>query len=1079
MHRFSPKWVRLFATAILALGGSLSAETIPAGTVVTNLQELQSFFAGHQRITSQLHLQAVVFWVSPARDQAVIQDESGAVRIELDTRGSPVQAGDIIALEGSATSVESEAGVMIGKTLVVSSIRHSADVEPSGKVFLTQGLHPIRVTWFDPAGTNIFNVSYLSPGGSKQTIPATALSHRKTKSSFAPGVIRRNYKGEPWQISDFEFLTKGIPPNKTDDIEWQQTPDFGELTPLKQEIVPVFNVNDQGRDHFSYYRFDGWFDAPQTGVYTFYPTPAGSSQVYIGLPQIRVLGQTNLPAPRQLVLGQLISPTQECQWAVVEGKVESISKGPHGYTLDLSSDTGQMRVRLNGPSNFSVQNWAGSQVRMTGIFNSVLTRGQHWLPGELWVPDPAHMELLSRANPAGQPEALGEMNTNLPEQTLLTSIESIKLLKPGEAAQGYPVRIEGVVTWAKPKAIILQDSGSAIYVTAVASDDNYHFRWGERWVVEGRTAELGFSPIIRAQHITRLGRGLFPAPLHPSLSQLINGSQDALYVEIRGRVAVVKANEITLLLGEGKLLITLPENSPEQIKKIEGALVRIRGCLFPVKNEVTHAFKIGKVEIRETSIIVDEPAPADPFFAPIKRVGELLQFDARAANLQSIKIIGQIVHQQGDKYCLLDDNCGLRFVLRKPAKLELSDQVEVVGYLDLSGPSPELREAIARKIGTASLPTPRVLPDDGILGEAWNFSWVQTEGVLVNLGTTDGEQLFGLQSGSRIFEARLPIKPSAELSFPIGCRLQVKGVLVVPEKGILAGLGINRARDGMGKSFEIQLNGPEDLLLVAPPPWSRLRQLLIVAAGLGGCVLILLVWNWSLRRQVARRGERLRAEISQREKLENLRALEEERSRIARDLHDDLGSSLTEISFLADAGTGSPASFERADTRFLSIGNKARALVNALDVIVWLINPKKDNLIFLAGYLGSYAEDYLTGSDIACRLNIPADFPNLKLNSQLRHNLFLAIKEVLHNIVKHAHASVVQIAFLCHDGTLEIHIADNGRGFDLAAPAEGNGLVNIKVRLANAGGECEFTSQPGAGTTVHIKLPLPTNPVPE
>jgi len=94
----------------------------------------------------------------------------------------------------------------------------------------------------------------------------------------------------------------------------------------------------------------------------------------------------------------------------------------------------------------------------------------------------------------------------------------------------------------------------------------------------------------------------------------------------------------------------------------------------------------------------------------------------------------------------------------------------------------------------------------------------------------------------------------------------------------------------------------------------------------------------------------------------------------------------------------------------------------------------------------------------------------------MRHNLFLAVKEALHNIVKHAHASEVRINFLCHDGTLEINIADNGRGFDLSAPVEGNGLTNIKARLANAGGDCEFISQPGAGTTVHLKLPLPTSP---
>jgi signal transduction histidine kinase len=249
-------------------------------------------------------------------------------------------------------------------------------------------------------------------------------------------------------------------------------------------------------------------------------------------------------------------------------------------------------------------------------------------------------------------------------------------------------------------------------------------------------------------------------------------------------------------------------------------------------------------------------------------------------------------------------------------------------------------------------------------------------------------------------------------------------------------------------------------------------MMLIVGVLVGG-LLMAMIWITVLRKQVEQRSAQLRSEIQERERTEQLRALEEERSRIARDLHDDLGSSLTEISLLADAGPGRPPSLERAVSRFQAIGNKARSLVQALDVIVWLVNPSKDLLPFLAGYLGSYAEDYLSASSIGCRLKIPLDMPPVRLNANVRHNLFLAVKEVLHNTVRHAHASEVLVEFALRDGGLETVLSDNGRGFDPSAPAEGNGLANLRQRLASVGGRSEICTQPGAGASIRLFLPLP------
>ena len=203
------------------------------------------------------------------------------------------------------------------------------------------------------------------------------------------------------------------------------------------------------------------------------------------------------------------------------------------------------------------------------------------------------------------------------------------------------------------------------------------------------------------------------------------------------------------------------------------------------------------------------------------------------------------------------------------------------------------------------------------------------------------------------------------------------------------------------------------------------------------------------------------------------RALEAERSRIARDLHDDLGSSLTEIGALA--GTGARLSLvaeEKSAGLFRAISKKARTLIGALDVIVWAVDPEDNSLQSLADYLSGYAGEYLANSGIACRFRIPVSLPDATLDGRTRHELFLAIKETLHNIVRHSRATEVEFQLELGASGLGIVIKDNGCGFD-SPSGDGHGLKNLPARLDRMGGLCNVISTAGAGTRVEIRLPLP------
>jgi signal transduction histidine kinase/streptogramin lyase len=253
--------------------------------------------------------------------------------------------------------------------------------------------------------------------------------------------------------------------------------------------------------------------------------------------------------------------------------------------------------------------------------------------------------------------------------------------------------------------------------------------------------------------------------------------------------------------------------------------------------------------------------------------------------------------------------------------------------------------------------------------------------------------------------------------------------------------------------------------------WFRILAAAVLAVGGGG-----IVWL-DARRRTRRKLERL----------ERQRAIERERSRIARDIHDDLGASLTRITMLSQSAHGEDHP-EQAMASLDQIYGTARELTRAMDEIVWAVNPKHDTLDSLATYLGKFAQDYLRSAQIRCRLDVPVQLPAWSLTAEVRHNLFLAFKEALHNVVKHAAASEVRISLTLQGAGFSLDVEDNGCGFAVdrlrePAPADpdrlagGNGLANMKRRLEEIGGHCELQSEPKCGTkarfVVAVRLSAP------
>jgi signal transduction histidine kinase len=231
----------------------------------------------------------------------------------------------------------------------------------------------------------------------------------------------------------------------------------------------------------------------------------------------------------------------------------------------------------------------------------------------------------------------------------------------------------------------------------------------------------------------------------------------------------------------------------------------------------------------------------------------------------------------------------------------------------------------------------------------------------------------------------------------------------------------------------------------------------LLGAAAFGCVLG--IYRWSHRR--------LRDRV---ERLERERAMDNERRRIAQDLHDDLGANLTEIGLFAESSIATTPEETRREMDF--VAQRARSLVRSLDAVVWAVNPANDSLDELSTYMGEFYQDLFACSAIGARLDMAPEIPRYPLTAEERSNLFLAAKEAMNNILKHSGATEAWLRIGMSGEEFHVSIEDNGHGFDPNNPRsrKGNGLANMKSRLQKSGGTIEIASEPGKGTSVRIAI---------
>jgi len=250
-------------------------------------------------------------------------------------------------------------------------------------------------------------------------------------------------------------------------------------------------------------------------------------------------------------------------------------------------------------------------------------------------------------------------------------------------------------------------------------------------------------------------------------------------------------------------------------------------------------------------------------------------------------------------------------------------------------------------------------------------------------------------------------------------------------------------------------------IIVEPPfwrkPWFIAGGVLAFLGALAGTIYLISTAKLKRQLRLAQQKE----------------AVEHERARIARDLHDQLGANLTQITLLgemAEADKEQPAEIEEHAQQICAT---ARETTRSLDEIVWAVNPSNDTLESLANYACKYAQDYFAMAGLSYRAELPSGLPPVPILPEVRHNVFLAFKEAVNNVVKHAHATEARVKLVAEGEQFILTVADNGRGLgDLSGKQLRNGLRNMRRRLADVQGEFEIAPGKEGGTVVRLIVPV-------
>lgn len=486
----------------------------------------------------------------------------------------------------------------------------------------------------------------------------------------------------------------------------------------------------------------------------------------------------------------------------------------------------------------------------------------------------------------------------------LRTVEAIRELTLAQTEQKIPVHLRGVVTFFDERLYshFIQDDTAGIYLQFPTTIGPPPLLPGQVVEVTGTCSPGEYAPVVVVDHIQTVGEAPLPEPEVVTYEELASGVEDSQFIEITGIVRSARLledsqyNLIEIATGGGRLLVYAKELPVKRPDDLVDSTVQVR-CVCSTKfNRERQLFAIRLMVPRPEDLEIKVTAPKDPFAITARPIGSLLQFAPQETYGHRVKVAGTVIYYApGEAIFLQDGEQGVEVQTKEHMSLHLGDRVEVLGFVSQGKYTPVLQDAIFQKISSGQSPAPAVLTSDEVLKGNHDCRLIQVTAQVLNRTQHGSERYLILQDGSFIFHAYLNQTEGEDAFAGLanGSRVAVTGICQIDPGEWEAG------EAWRAKAFSIELRSAADVVLLKSPSWWTLRKVFWMADALGITALAAFSWVAVLRRQVAERSQQLEIQIQERQRAERRREIEQERARVAHDLHDDLGAGLTEVNMLS------------------------------------------------------------------------------------------------------------------------------------------------------------------------------------
>ena len=668
---------------------------------------------------------------------------------------------------------------------------------------------------------------------------------------------------------------------------------------------------------------------------------------------------------------------------------------------------------------------------------------------------------------------------------LLTRIEDIRSLSQDSGALGYRVRIRGTVTHfdeVQKTTLVVHDGAFGQFVlppTVPASVAAWaDLRAGDLVEIEGRTVRGGFAPNVVPDNVRRLGRVAMPPERAIAYSAMLTGRYDCDYVGVVGVVQRAWRSSdpqsrvmfADVAIEEGVVRASFWDySSPADLTRFIDARVELRGNIGTIfgRTEQLRGVSLFAGRIRDVNVL--EPAP-DPFSLPPRSIRNIYNYSSAGEVNRRIRVRGVVTARISGTPVAMSDfttsatfrylvnvlyvkdaTGGVRIETEQTPHVSPGDLVEAAGFPGVTPGKPILSNAVLRVLGIGGEPAPQEIAAENVLTPDHDAELVRMNGQLLSVVAGTTERVLVLRLGDTVFNAGLDVgQVSDEVdSIRPGSMLSVTGVYSY--------------QGGPPPSFRLFLRSPGDVRVLAAAPWWTMSHTAVMAAILAFAACIGAFWI----RAVAKR------------KRQEYQAVLNERTRVARELHDTVEQGLAGITLQLEAVSGSFQTAPEVARQSLDVARQMlRYSLEETRRSVMDLRSQALESLDLGGALSSLARQMTL--NIRTEAHVRVSGARQRPDAAEDHHLLRIGLEALTNALKHSAATRIDIELRFARDATHLIVVDNGRGMDSgerASPGAHFGLQGIRERVNKLGGVLEIDSTPGAGTRLAVVVPVRTDAI--